>query len=154
MEIKKVVKSNLHEVIIIGGGIAAHAAALYTARANLSPLIISAPEPDQLSLTNLVENYPGFPDGIMGPKLIEDSKKQAEKFGAKYITEWAKSLDVKKHLNRKKTKMLTEIKKEISKISKKIRKDIELHFFTEKEIKQNKKDPLIKDILKNGKKIL
>ena len=75
----------IHNVIIIGGGIAAHTAALYLARADINPLIISGPKLDQLSLTNLVENYPGFPKGIMGPKLIQNCKEQAEKFGAQYI---------------------------------------------------------------------
>ena len=72
------------DVLIIGGGIATHTAALYASRASLNTLILSAPELDQLSLTTLVENYTGFPEGIMGPKLIRDSKAQAEKFGAKY----------------------------------------------------------------------
>jgi thioredoxin reductase (NADPH) len=75
----------IHNVVIIGGGIAAHTAALYLARANMNPLIISGPELDQLSLTSLVENYPGFPEGIMGPKLIQNCKEQSEKFGAQYI---------------------------------------------------------------------
>ena len=74
----------VHNVIIIGGGIAAHTAALYLARANIKPLVISGPELDQLSLTTLVENYPGFPEGVMGPKLIQDCKEQAKKFGAVY----------------------------------------------------------------------
>ena len=74
----------VHNVVIIGGGIAAHTAALYLARANMKPFIISGPELDQLSLTTLVENYPGFPKGIMGPKLIQDCKEQAKKFGARY----------------------------------------------------------------------
>ncbi|MBI2109667.1 FAD-dependent oxidoreductase, partial [Candidatus Woesearchaeota archaeon] len=76
----------IRDVIIIGGGISAHTAALYTARANLKPLIISGPEPDQLSLTSVVENFPGFPEGIMGPELVENAKKQAQKFGAEYVT--------------------------------------------------------------------
>ena len=83
-------KNEVLDVLIIGGGISAHTAALYTARANLNPLVISAPEPDQLSLTSTVENYPGFPEGIMGPELIENCKKQAKKFGAKYIEAWVK----------------------------------------------------------------
>jgi len=75
----------MENVVIIGGGISAHTAALYTARADLNPIIISSIEPDQLSLTTKVENYPGFPDGVLGPELIENCKKQAQKFNAKYI---------------------------------------------------------------------
>jgi thioredoxin reductase (NADPH) len=71
-------------VLIIGGGIAAHSAAVYTSRASLKPLVLHGPDLDQLSLTTLVENYPGFPDGVMGPDLVENAKKQAQKFGAKY----------------------------------------------------------------------
>ncbi|HEX9664644.1 MAG TPA: thioredoxin-disulfide reductase [Patescibacteria group bacterium] len=78
--------NNLNNVIIIGGGIAAHTAAIYTARASLKPLVISAAEPDQLSLTTTVENWPGYVDGVQGPELIADSKKQAQKFGAEYIS--------------------------------------------------------------------
>lgn len=74
----------VRDIIIVGGGIAAHTAALYTARANLKPLVISAPEPDQLSLTSVVENFPGFPNGIMGAELIRNSKEQAKRFGAEY----------------------------------------------------------------------
>ncbi len=82
-------KEEIHDVIIIGGGIAAHTAALYTARANLKPIVICGIEPDQLSLTTTVENYPGFAEGILGPNLIENCRKQAEKFGAKYTEEKA-----------------------------------------------------------------
>ena len=76
-------KEEILDVLIIGGGIAAHTAALYTSRAQLNPLVISAPELDQLSLTSTVENYPGFPDGVLGPDLVNNCKKQAKKFGAK-----------------------------------------------------------------------
>ena len=76
----------MNKVIIIGGGISAHTAAIYTARASLNPLVLSAPEPDQLSQTTLVENWPGAVEGIQGPELIKNCKKQAQKFGAKYIT--------------------------------------------------------------------
>ncbi|MDA1196742.1 MAG: thioredoxin-disulfide reductase [Nanoarchaeota archaeon] len=72
-------------VIIIGGGISAHTAAVYTARADLSPLVLSGRGLDQLSQTSDVENYPGFPEGILGPDLISNAKKQAQKFGAEYI---------------------------------------------------------------------
>lgn len=77
----------IRDVIIIGGGIASHTAALYTARASLAPLVISGLEPDQLSLTTLVENFPGFPEGILGPQLVDNAKAQAKKFGATYLTE-------------------------------------------------------------------
>jgi len=83
-----------YDVVIIGGGIAAHTAALYTARADMKPIIIASIEPDQLSLTTTVENYPGFPDGILGPDLIKNCKKQAEKFGAKYIEGMADTFNI------------------------------------------------------------
>jgi len=76
----------MHNVIIIGSGCAGNTAAIYTGRANLKPLVIAGHEPGgQLSLTTLVENFPGFPEGIDGPVLVENIKKQAEHFGAEYL---------------------------------------------------------------------
>ena len=77
----------MRNVVIVGSGCAGNTAAIYTARANLLPLVVGGHEPGgQLSITTLVENFPGFPEGVDGPVLVENIKKQAQHFGAEYVT--------------------------------------------------------------------
>ena len=85
----------MRNVVIIGSGPACYTAAIYTARANLNPLLIEGLEVGgQLSITTMVDNFPGFPEGIMGPALMEDMKKQAERFGTEYLPGMVTQVDL------------------------------------------------------------
>jgi thioredoxin reductase (NADPH) len=87
-------QENIEKLIIIGSGPAGLSAALYAARANLEPLVLSGMElGGQVSITHMVENYPGFPEGIDGPKLVENFQKQAERFGARVEFDSATEVD-------------------------------------------------------------
>jgi thioredoxin reductase (NADPH) len=87
--------NDVRDVIIIGGGPAGYAAALYTARANLNPLVIEGFNwGGQLMITSDVENYPGYADGVLGPTMMADFRRQSERFGAEFITDDVTRVDL------------------------------------------------------------
>jgi thioredoxin reductase (NADPH) len=88
-------EKEIRDVIIIGGGPAGYAAALYTARASLRPLVIEGIQwGGQLMITSDVENYPGYADGVLGPEMMQDFRRQAERFGAEFLADNVTRVDL------------------------------------------------------------
>src|SRR5213593_4125729 len=93
--------SDVHDVIVIGGGPAGYTAALYAARANLRPLVIEGFSwGGQLMITSDVENYPGYPEGILGPEMMSEFRRQAERFDADFLTDDVTRVDFSERLFR------------------------------------------------------
>jgi thioredoxin reductase (NADPH) len=87
----------MEKIVIIGSGPAGHTAAIYASRSNLNPLVLEGPQPGgQLTTTTVIENFPGFPEGVMGTELMEKMKQQAESFGARYKTGLVTKVDFSK----------------------------------------------------------
>jgi thioredoxin reductase (NADPH) len=87
-------ESDVREVIVIGGACAGYTAALYTARANMNPLVIEGVNwGGQLMITSDVENYPGYAEGVLGPEMMQEFRRQAERFGAEFVTDDATKVD-------------------------------------------------------------
>src|SRR5476649_1419350 len=90
--------TTVRDTVILGSGCAGLTAAIYAARANLKPLVLEGHEPGgQLSITTLVENFPGWPEGVQGPELIENMKKQTTRFGAEFQMAHLSSVDLHTH---------------------------------------------------------
>jgi len=86
--------SDVREVIVIGGAAAGYTAALYAARANMDPLVIEGVSwGGQLMITSDVENYPGYPEGVLGPEMMQEFRKQAERFGTEFLTDDVTKVD-------------------------------------------------------------
>src|SRR5579864_6019506 len=95
MNLMDAMENSVRDTVVLGTGCAGLTAAIYAGRANLTPLVIEGHEPGgQLSMTTLVENFPGFPEGIQGPDLIENMRKQATRFGAEFMAGHLHSADL------------------------------------------------------------
>src|SRR5881275_823903 len=92
--LRTMTENDVRHVIIVGGGPAGYTAALYAARANLNPLVIEGFQwGGQLMITSDVENYPGYSDGVMGPEMMSDFRRQAERFGSEFVTDDVTKVD-------------------------------------------------------------
>src|SRR4029453_1299617 len=90
--------NDVRNLIVVGGGPAGYTAALYAARANLDPLVIEGFNwGGHLMITPAVENYPGYPDGVLGPAMMQDFRRQAERFGAEFLTDDVTRVDFSEH---------------------------------------------------------